>query len=452
MERKTIGAFLSALRKANGMTQQEVADKLNVSNKTVSKWERDEGYPEIMILPAIAELYSVSVDEILRGERITKADNEERKSTKSDERIKYLIEKATVKFNNNSIVSVVLGVVALILAYTIADIVYNYNVLWVGYVIILILVASSIAVTLIAFNNLLSGLDNRDIIEKEHYEKTMKNCIKYVTLVTFLSVVTIIGLLLNILFDGVSMLIVALPATSVVGGIIAYLVRSVLHKKYDMPERRLSDEQRKYRKKHIKITSVILAVVILISIISPFVCVFIESLTVDFFNFNDGVGYQYSSQEEAENEYYKLKNHVTGNKPLYNLLDEGYLENGTYTLYVEKLGHSFIKDENGYQCEYTEALSGEDLEFSSQEEAEKFKKENVLISEYPEPGDLQKNVTFDDETLTVNWQYNTNYLNGAFDILPVFLLVAYIISIITTIVSVVVYFTKKEENSIKKPE
>ena len=54
MERKTIGAFLSALRKANGMTQQEVADKLNVSNKTVSKWERDEGYPEIMMLPAIA--------------------------------------------------------------------------------------------------------------------------------------------------------------------------------------------------------------------------------------------------------------------------------------------------------------------------------------------------------------------------------------------------------------
>ena len=59
MEKKTIGTFLSALRKANGMTQQEVADKLNISNKTVSKWERDEGCPEIMMLPAIAELYSV---------------------------------------------------------------------------------------------------------------------------------------------------------------------------------------------------------------------------------------------------------------------------------------------------------------------------------------------------------------------------------------------------------
>ena len=444
MERKTIGAFLSALRKANGMTQQEVADKLNVSNKTVSKWERDEGYPEIMMLPAIAELYSVSVDEILRGERITKPDHEERKDTKSDERIKYLIEKATVKFNNSSIVSVILGVVALILAYTIGDIVYNYNVMWVGYVIILILVASSIAVTLIAFNNLLSGLDNRDVIEKEHYEKTMKNSIKYVTAVTFLSVVTIIGLLLNILFDGVSMLIVALPATAVMGGIVAYLVRSILHKKYDISQTQLSDEQRKYRKKHIKTTSIILAVVILVSVISPFVGAFIDSQSIFAFTFSDGIDYQYSSQEEAENEYYKLKNHVTDNKPLYNLLDEGYLEDGTYTMYVEGLGHSFIKDENGYHLEYTEVLSGEDLEFSSQEEAEKFKHENVLISDYPVPDDLQKNITFDDETLTVNWQYNTNYLRGALDILEAFLLVAYIICIVILIISVIVYFRKKK--------
>lgn len=45
MSNKSIGSFLAALRKARGMTQQEVADCLNVSNKTVSKWERDEGYP-----------------------------------------------------------------------------------------------------------------------------------------------------------------------------------------------------------------------------------------------------------------------------------------------------------------------------------------------------------------------------------------------------------------------
>ena len=91
MEKKTMGSFMAALRKANGLTQQQVADKLNVSNKTVSKWECNEGYPEISMLPVIAELYSVSVDELLRGERMAKAFDEEKTDVKSAERIKFLI-------------------------------------------------------------------------------------------------------------------------------------------------------------------------------------------------------------------------------------------------------------------------------------------------------------------------------------------------------------------------
>ena len=102
MEKKTMGSFMAALRKANGLTQQQVADKLNVSNKTISKWECNEGYPEITMLPVIAELYSVSVDELLRGEKTSKTFTEESKDAKSDKRIKYLIKKASVKFTNNS--------------------------------------------------------------------------------------------------------------------------------------------------------------------------------------------------------------------------------------------------------------------------------------------------------------------------------------------------------------
>ena len=41
MEKATIGGFISILRKANGMTQKELAEKLNVSDKTISRWERD---------------------------------------------------------------------------------------------------------------------------------------------------------------------------------------------------------------------------------------------------------------------------------------------------------------------------------------------------------------------------------------------------------------------------
>lgn len=64
------GAFLAALRKSRGCTQQEAAELLNVSNKTISKWESGGGFPEIGVLPALAELYGVTVDEILAGRRL----------------------------------------------------------------------------------------------------------------------------------------------------------------------------------------------------------------------------------------------------------------------------------------------------------------------------------------------------------------------------------------------
>ena len=69
MEQKTIGKFIAALRKANGMTQKKLAEHLNVSDKTVSRWECDEGTPDLSAIPVLAEIFGVSCDELLRGER-----------------------------------------------------------------------------------------------------------------------------------------------------------------------------------------------------------------------------------------------------------------------------------------------------------------------------------------------------------------------------------------------
>ncbi len=70
MDTMKTGSYLAALRKGAGMTQQEVADRLGVSNKTVSKWESGGGFPDIAILPALAELYGVTADDILAGETV----------------------------------------------------------------------------------------------------------------------------------------------------------------------------------------------------------------------------------------------------------------------------------------------------------------------------------------------------------------------------------------------
>lgn len=69
MNSKKTGSFIAALRKEKGYTQTALAEILNVSNRTVSKWENGDGYPDITILPEIARVFNVSVDELLNGEK-----------------------------------------------------------------------------------------------------------------------------------------------------------------------------------------------------------------------------------------------------------------------------------------------------------------------------------------------------------------------------------------------
>lgn len=64
----TVGKKIAALRKEKGMTQDDIAEKLNVSPQAVSKWENDISYPDIMLLPKIAQLLDTTVDDLLSSE------------------------------------------------------------------------------------------------------------------------------------------------------------------------------------------------------------------------------------------------------------------------------------------------------------------------------------------------------------------------------------------------
>ena len=72
-----IAKNIASLRKSASMTQFELAEQLNYSDKAVSKWERAESIPDIMTLIEIASLFGVSIDDLVKGEMLTFAPNSE---------------------------------------------------------------------------------------------------------------------------------------------------------------------------------------------------------------------------------------------------------------------------------------------------------------------------------------------------------------------------------------
>ena len=72
MKKQTLGMMISSLRKEKGMTQLELAEKMGVTDKAVSKWERDLSFPDINSIPKLAEIFEVSVDELMQVKSETK--------------------------------------------------------------------------------------------------------------------------------------------------------------------------------------------------------------------------------------------------------------------------------------------------------------------------------------------------------------------------------------------
>ena len=66
----SIGKTIAELRKAKGWTQIELAEKLQVSDKAVSKWEQEGGIPSVEFFPALAEVFGVSIDYLMTGKKV----------------------------------------------------------------------------------------------------------------------------------------------------------------------------------------------------------------------------------------------------------------------------------------------------------------------------------------------------------------------------------------------
>ncbi len=113
MEKKTMGALIAVLRRANGMTQRELAERLNVSDKAVSRWERDECAPDLSLIPVIADLFGITTDELLRGERRSGAESTEESAwrrERSERQLRHLMASRLAALKEKSMIA--LGILA----------------------------------------------------------------------------------------------------------------------------------------------------------------------------------------------------------------------------------------------------------------------------------------------------------------------------------------------------
>lgn len=81
MNQQKIGAFLKELRKEKELTQEQLAEHFNVSNRTVSRWENGNNMPELSIIVELADFYGVDIREIIDGERKSEIVDKDMKET-----------------------------------------------------------------------------------------------------------------------------------------------------------------------------------------------------------------------------------------------------------------------------------------------------------------------------------------------------------------------------------
>lgn len=115
MNQKQIGSFMKELRKEKGITQEQLAEQLNVSSRTVSRWETGSNMPDISLLVEISEFYHVSILEIINGERKSENMNEEVKNVAAGLSDYASLEKETLLKNIRTLSF--MGLFAMILYY-----------------------------------------------------------------------------------------------------------------------------------------------------------------------------------------------------------------------------------------------------------------------------------------------------------------------------------------------
>lgn len=121
MDMKKIGAFIAACRKEKGYTQQQLAEKLGVTNKTVSRWETGKYVPDFSLMRPLCEELGISLNELFSGERIEEEHLEEKSEENISNTIDYFIKKISNERSMISIGFMAAGLILCISAFLVFD-------------------------------------------------------------------------------------------------------------------------------------------------------------------------------------------------------------------------------------------------------------------------------------------------------------------------------------------
>ena len=122
MDQIVIGRFIASERKRKGYTQRQLADAIGISDKTISKWERGNGFPEVSLLLPLCDELDITVNELLSGERFS----EEEYQKKAEENMVNMIREREEN-KRKAIQTLVTGVIATVAFVTINMVVAYYS-------------------------------------------------------------------------------------------------------------------------------------------------------------------------------------------------------------------------------------------------------------------------------------------------------------------------------------
>ena len=153
MNQIEIGKFIAKCRKEKKLTQAQLAEKLNITDRAVSKWEMGKNMPDTSIMLELCEILGITVNELLSGEKID-MENYEKYEKKVDENLIALKRKDENNMTKNVIISILFSITLLtgIMVCLICNIAISGNLTW-----SLIPVSSIVFAWVISFPSIILG-------------------------------------------------------------------------------------------------------------------------------------------------------------------------------------------------------------------------------------------------------------------------------------------------------